>query len=85
MWAWGGFSLAGNDESPVETAAGGRLPISGVTNDKLVKKCRWNRNEPNMKLDYLQVGDFLNIFHFECSDVLHFLTKYVGEFVLFPA
>lgn len=38
-----------------------------------------------MKLDYLQVGDFLNIFHFECSDVLHFLTKYVGEFVLLPA
>lgn len=58
MWAWGGFSLEDNDESPVETAAGGRLPISGVTSDKLVKKCRWNRNGPNMRLNYLQVCDF---------------------------
>ena len=72
MWACGGFSLEGNDESPVETTEGGRLPISGLTNDQLVKKCRWNRNGPNMKLDYLQVCDFLNIFNFECSDISAF-------------
>lgn len=61
----------------MESAAGGRLPISGVTHYKLVKKPTWNRNEPNMKLDYLQVCDFsVNIFpqyfRFECSDVSAF-------------
>lgn len=66
----------------METAASGRLPISGVTNDKLVKKCKWNRNGPNMKLDYLQVCDFLNILNVQTF--LHFITKYVGVFVLFP-
>lgn len=48
--ACGGISLPGNDESPVGLTTGGRLLISGITNDLLLKECRWNRDGPIMKL-----------------------------------